>query len=226
MELSDSFSGRLKQRLNEAEAAKAGRSQENEKSMGERDGAYGRFERVAEPIHRSIIIPAMDELARGFANARVEHFKTSVGFFSQSHFTHTPRFQATGKLLVGLEWDEAGQHAWVDYVLDILPALIPYETSDRFEVSLGAPNLAEVRDWVESRLMRFLDTYLQVESDPHYQAAGLRIDPVCGMQVSPGTATHTSEHGGKTFYFCSQVCLERFAAEPDLYATGKAVLGG
>lgn len=85
--------------------------------MRERDGSHGRFEQVAEPIHRSIIIPAMDELAHGFTNARVEHFKMSVGFFSQCLFAHTPRFPATGKLMIGVEWDEAGQHAWLVYVL-------------------------------------------------------------------------------------------------------------
>lgn len=59
-----------------------------------------------------------------------------------------------------------------------------------------------------------------------YQSGVPRIDPVCGMHVSPATAEHTSEHDGKTFYFCSQVCLRRFADEPDVYAAGKAALGG
>src|SRR5262245_36690931 len=40
------------------------------------------------------------------------------------------------------------------------------------------------------------------------------IDPVCGMTVEPARAAGSHTHAGKTFYFCSKHCLERFAAEP------------
>ena len=42
-------------------------------------------------------------------------------------------------------------------------------------------------------------------------------DPVCGMTVSPATATHHVEHGGRTFYFCCGGCREKFLAAPDRY---------
>ncbi|MDY6777966.1 MAG: permease [Candidatus Nanohaloarchaea archaeon] len=35
-------------------------------------------------------------------------------------------------------------------------------------------------------------------------------DPVCGMDVPIEDAEHTQEHDGKTYYFCSQDCLESF----------------
>jgi Cu+-exporting ATPase len=42
-------------------------------------------------------------------------------------------------------------------------------------------------------------------------------DPVCGMSVDPHTARHRREHGGRTYYFCSARCADRFAAEPQAY---------
>jgi len=42
-------------------------------------------------------------------------------------------------------------------------------------------------------------------------------DPVCGMQVSEGGAAATSQHMGKTVYFCSQACKEKFDANPQAY---------
>jgi P-type Cu+ transporter len=42
-------------------------------------------------------------------------------------------------------------------------------------------------------------------------------DPVCGMSVDPHTAKHRREHGGRTYYFCSARCAERFEAEPANY---------
>jgi Cu+-exporting ATPase len=43
-------------------------------------------------------------------------------------------------------------------------------------------------------------------------------DVVCGMQVDPAEAAGTSQHGGKTYYFCSKACKARFDANPDHYA--------
>ena len=42
-------------------------------------------------------------------------------------------------------------------------------------------------------------------------------DPVCGMDVDPGNTKHRHDLGGKTFYFCSARCREKFAADPDRY---------
>jgi len=47
-------------------------------------------------------------------------------------------------------------------------------------------------------------------------------DPVCGMQVDPGTATLKSEHDGRTFYFCGPGCKKAFDADPQRYARAKA----
>lgn len=38
-------------------------------------------------------------------------------------------------------------------------------------------------------------------------------DPVCGMTVDPATALQT-ERDGKTFYFCSESCQQKFLALP------------
>jgi P-type Cu+ transporter len=45
----------------------------------------------------------------------------------------------------------------------------------------------------------------------------LEIDPVCGMEVDPQNAAGSYEHEGKTFYFCSQGCLEDFREDPESY---------
>jgi len=45
-------------------------------------------------------------------------------------------------------------------------------------------------------------------------------DPVCGMTVSQLTAPATCEHRGKMYYFCADVCRDKFEVDPDKY-TGK-----
>ncbi|MGE0813442.1 MAG: heavy metal translocating P-type ATPase [Vicinamibacterales bacterium] len=55
--------------------------------------------------------------------------------------------------------------------------------------------------------------------EPAAAAADLR-DPVCGMAVTPAGAAARLDHDGRTFYFCSRHCLERFQATPDAF-TGR-----
>lgn len=49
-----------------------------------------------------------------------------------------------------------------------------------------------------------------VEPEPRHE----EIDPVCGMTVDVATARYRTVHEGRTYYFCSAGCLERFASDP------------
>ncbi len=40
------------------------------------------------------------------------------------------------------------------------------------------------------------------------------VDPVCGMTVDPPGAAAWADHAGRTYYFCSQGCHDRFVADP------------
>jgi P-type Cu+ transporter len=47
----------------------------------------------------------------------------------------------------------------------------------------------------------------------------LHRDPVCGMDVSPKTAAGVEQHDGRTYYFCSKSCHERFRDNPRQFLT-------
>ena len=47
-------------------------------------------------------------------------------------------------------------------------------------------------------------------------------DPVCGMTVDPDSAAGSFTHQGKTYYFCSTHCRERFRAAPDRFLSKEA----
>jgi P-type Cu+ transporter len=42
-------------------------------------------------------------------------------------------------------------------------------------------------------------------------------DPVCGMNVSPETATARESYQGKTYYFCNPGCAAKFRGDPERY---------
>ena len=45
----------------------------------------------------------------------------------------------------------------------------------------------------------------------------MEIDPVCGMEVDPKTATFKSTYQGKTYYFCSPGCKREFDKDPQKF---------
>jgi P-type Cu+ transporter len=56
-------------------------------------------------------------------------------------------------------------------------------------------------------------------------AAPREKDPVCGMMVEPAKAAGKVEHEGKTYYFCSTRCAERFSKEPQKFLTSPGSAG-
>ena len=47
-------------------------------------------------------------------------------------------------------------------------------------------------------------------------------DPVCNMEVDETSALHTSQYQGKTIYFCSEDCKEKFDENPKQYESAIA----
>jgi Cu+-exporting ATPase len=52
---------------------------------------------------------------------------------------------------------------------------------------------------------------------PILQVPAEHKDPVCGMTVVPEKSACKVEHTGKTYYFCSRGCAERFSREPEKF---------
>ena len=60
-------------------------------------------------------------------------------------------------------------------------------------------------------------------ADHHAHDHGAQyVDPVCGMSTEDEKAFIRHEHGGKTYYFCSDHCLAKFRADPESFIGGKA----
>jgi Cu+-exporting ATPase len=55
---------------------------------------------------------------------------------------------------------------------------------------------------------------------PMSSPAAAAIDPVCGMTVDPGHAAGSHDFEGKTYYFCSTHCVQKFKSDPRRYLAG------
>ena len=54
------------------------------------------------------------------------------------------------------------------------------------------------------------------DSNQHLDPATV-IDPVCGMTVNPDSAAASLDHQGKTYYFCSRHCMDKFRDDPERF---------
>ncbi len=65
------------------------------------------------------------------------------------------------------------------------------------------------------------------QSHPHAHSSGagdaaqMAKDLVCGMAVDPASAKHSAEHGGHSYYFCSQGCKSKFLADPGRFLSAE-----
>ncbi len=51
-------------------------------------------------------------------------------------------------------------------------------------------------------------------------------DQVCGMTIEDKDAAAISEYRGKTYYFCSSQCKDKFEKDPEKYITEPAIPSG
>jgi len=65
--------------------------------------------------------------------------------------------------------------------------------------------------------------YPASSSAPAKAAGPKDKDPVCGMEVTPGTAAGSFDYLGKTYYFCARSCLAKFQADPLKYLEPQSV---
>jgi len=54
------------------------------------------------------------------------------------------------------------------------------------------------------------------------EVKSMAIDPVCGMDVDEQQAAGISDYQGRSYYFCSEACKERFDQNPQQYIRQRA----
>jgi YHS domain-containing protein len=212
---SAAFTERIRGRLRLTRADKLRKLQETEVEMHAWSGEREHLHQAAESLYREAVLPLLLCLPEHFANVEVKTVPSRYGPSGIARFEPTERFPAAVTLVLGVHRAPADRGLVVEYRLEIVPALMDYEAEDDlllvFE-EFGRP--ATVAAWVEARLLRFVDTYLQLETNSYYQARNARTDPVCGMHVWTTTAECIFEYAGRTLHFCSEACRTRFVERP------------
>lgn len=200
---------RIIQRIEQHRQKSAATQQQLDQEMKTELDNQEKFRAAANRVITEIIRPRLEELARYFENAAPVAPNSSQETSCFCSFEHSLQFPATVTLSLSLIPCESSCEFTAHYDLEIFPIFMEYRRNESLQVPFsGADDV--IIQWVDDRLIEFLDTYLKIETHPLYQKDNLVLDPVCGMRIPVVAAPCHTERNGKTVYFCSAHCRDAF----------------
>lgn len=216
------FAKRVEEQLSGADREPHWAPDEAERYMAAVATRRERFEQLALRLSESVIQPRLEILAGYFSNASVTKDKTAGHCLCWFGFCE--RFPASTKVTFAVEHDVRFEKVAVCYEATMMPVFIKLNEHDKLTWPLAAvQDENAVADWVEARLLEFLDAYLRIDRGGEDLDEESATDPVCGMRIGRSSAVAGGTYRGHPYFFCSRECQERFAREPTAYVEVKAI---
>jgi YHS domain-containing protein len=210
---------RIKEKLGLSEERQQLQHDHLQQQMAEAEARQQRYTALADRLMQEVIRPRMEKLKTLFDNARMSEARTSRHNCC-CQFEHTARFPATANLEIGVTRDGEIKTVILQAQLEIIPVFFPVEGRDQLTMLLDEADEEKAADWVEAKVLHFVDTYLRLETSNHHQQENMVTDPVCGMRVNKAFAPAQMTYRGQTYYFCIPECRTRFAENPERYLGG------
>jgi YHS domain-containing protein len=210
---------RIQEKLQATKERKQLQHNHLQQRMMEFDRRHQAFTSIADHVMQTIIRPRMEKLLQYFENARIQDADSSGKHHCTCCLDHTVQFPATARLELAVSRDGQCETLLLLYNLEILPVFFQFEGSDQLTVPLEDRNEEKIAEWVDHRILDFVETYLRLETVDQYQGDNLVEDPVCGMRVNKAFAAARMDYRGKTYYFCLADCQKKFAQDPEQYLT-------
>jgi YHS domain-containing protein len=215
------FTKRVQERLRGAGREPHWTPEEAERYMTAVSARRERFEQLATRLTESVIRPRLETLAGSFPNADLAT-REPPGRAS-CWFGYCERFPASTKVSFAVEHDVQLEKVSVCYEATMMPVFIKLNERDKLTVPLEAVDDAAVADWVQRRLLEFLDAYLRIDRGGEDFDDESVTDPVCGMRITRASAAASDNYRGHLYFFCSRECHERFRQKPTAYVEVKTM---
>lgn len=215
------FENQVLQQLSSANREPHWTLDEHGRYMAEVGERRQRFEQIAARLGDKVIRPYVQALAKHFDNASLS--KGEPTGRCTCWFGYCERFPATTQVVFLVEQDARYEKVAVCYEARMMPTFIKFDEYDRLTLRLDQVNETAVADWVEERLLEFLDAYLRIDRGSEEFEQDTATDPVCGMRISRSDAAATADHCGHPYYFCSTECRDKFTGNPTAYVRVKAM---
>lgn len=183
--------------------------------MATLESRLGRFEQTAAALVNEILLPRLQLVASFFPNAYLKQGKRHDE--CELWFGYCERFPASVKQEFSCEHDDAIEHLVIYYAVRISPVFLKYDPGDKLVVPLERVNTSEIAEWVEGKLLAFLDDYRRLDRGDESLDDELSTDPVCGMRVRRAESAGQFSYRGHLYFFCAEECQRKFEKEPSHY---------
>lgn len=100
----------------------------------------------------------------------------------------------------------------LNYDLEIIPTLIQINAHQHAEWPLDAIDEQAIGDWVDDRIVEFVQTYMSLHENEYYLKEHMVVDPVAGVRFPKFAAAATVEWEGKKYHFIGDETRREFEA--------------
>jgi YHS domain-containing protein len=215
------FASRVESQLNAATREPHWEPEEAERYMTAVAERRQRFEQFAWRLTETVVQPRLETLAGYFSNASLSHDEPAGR--CSCWFGYCERFPASTKVEFAVEHDVRFEKVAVCYEASMMPVFIKLNERDKLTSRLDEAKDDRVAEWVEQRLLEFLDAYLRIDRGRDDFDEEAATDPVCGMRITRSAAVASDSYRGHPYFFCSLECQARFNREPTTYVEVKAM---
>jgi YHS domain-containing protein len=207
---------RIEEKLAADEERRRALEEEEHDRRAEHELKVGRFAAVANDLASSVIRPRLEKLVSYFDNAAISSPESGCSH-CVCRFESTPRFPASTTLEIAVAHDEAVEKFTITYNLEILPVFVEFEPRDSLTLDIEDPDRGRLAEWIDDKLVGFVDTYLKLEHIEQYQRRNIVTDPVCKARVHKGEAAAEAEFMRRRYFFCSEECRQKFVDDPHYF---------
>ena len=172
-----------------------------------RQDRLAKFEQTLNHL-RDVWRPRLEAFAKRFGDRvkvtpSAEPTKRAATYQFQTDLAHVQlRFAATT--------DQEVQQVILTYDLQIMPILMQYESHAELAMPLDAVNDEAVAQWIDDRLVQFVQAYLSLHENQYYLKPHMVEDPIAHVHFPKFAAGAKFESEGKTHYFISDETLRLF----------------
>ncbi len=173
----------------------------------------GRQERLADfeqTLHhlRDVWVPRLEAFAKRFGDRvnvtpLAEPSRRSAVYEFHTELAHV-------QLRLSATTDEDVRNVILNYDLHILPILMKYERHAELVMPLDAINEELMAQWLDDRLVQFVQTYAALHENNYYWKGHMVEDPIAHVQFPKFAAGATLDVNGKTYYFIDEETRREF----------------
>jgi hypothetical protein len=126
--------------------------------------------------------------------------------------------QARVRLKLSAFTDQDVQNIFLNYDLEIIPVLMHFKPHDEVAFPLNAVDKEAVAQWIDDRIVDFVQTYFALGENDIYLKEQMVEDPIAHVCFPKMAAVATVDWDGKKYYFIGADTRGEFAKQHGLGA--------